>query len=99
MELVIKETLEKILEVMRIEFSGVTVEKEGEDNYYVSIETSNSNLLIGWHGETISAIQHVLKCLMWKKQAGGKTQVIVDVDGYKRRQEETVIRLAERKAE
>lgn len=99
MELIIKETLEKILEVMNVPFSGVTVTKEGENSFYVSIDTSSSNLLIGWHGETIAAIQHVLKCLLWNQKLGGKVQVIVDVDGYKKRQEESVIRLAERKAE
>ncbi len=99
MELIIKETLEKVLEVMQVPFSGVTVTKEGENSFYVSIDTSSSNLLIGWHGETIAAIQHVLKCLLWNQKLGGKIQVIVDVDGYKKRQEESVIRLAERKAE
>jgi len=99
MELLIKETLEQLLEVMGISFSGVTVTKEGETSFYVSIETADSNLLIGWHGETIGAIQHVFKCLLWKQKLDGKIQVIVDVDGYKKRQEETVLRLAERKAE
>jgi spoIIIJ-associated protein len=99
MELVIKETLEKILEVMKVPFSGVTVEKESDNSFYVSIETSSSNLLIGWHGETIAALQHMLKCLLWKQKVGNNVQVIVDVDGYKKRQEESVIRLAERKAE
>lgn len=99
MELVIKETLEKILEVMKVPFSGVKVEKEGDKSYYVSIATPSSNLLIGWHGETISALQHMLKCILWKQKIGTDTQVILDVDGYKKRQEESVIRLAERKAE
>lgn len=99
MELVIKETLEKILEVMKVPFSGVKVDKEGERSYYVSIETSSSNLLIGWHGETIAALQHMLKCILWKQKIGSDIQLIVDVDGYKKRQEESVIRLAERKAE
>lgn len=99
MELVIKETLEKILEVMKVPFSGVTVTKEGDSSYYVSIDTSSSNLLIGWHGETIAALQHMLKCMLWKQKIGSDIQVIVDVDGYKKRQEESVIRLAERKAE
>ena len=99
MEIVIKETLEKILEVMKVPFSGVKVEKEGENSFYVSIETSSSNLLIGWHGETISALQHMLRCILWKQKIGNDFQIIVDVDGYKKRQEESVIRLAERKAE
>ena len=99
MELVIKETLEKILEVMKVPFSGVKVEKENSNTFYVSINTESSNLLIGWHGETISAIQHMLKCLLWKQKVASDAQVIVDVDGYKKRQEESVLRLAERKAE
>lgn len=99
MELVIKETLEKILEVMQMPFSGVTVKKEGDNSYYVAIDTSSSNLLIGWHGETIAALQHMLKCILWKRKIGSDTQIILDVDGYKKRQEESVVRLAERKAE
>ena len=98
MELVIKETLEKILEVMKVPFSGVKVEKEGETSFYVSIETSSSNLLIGWHGETVAALQHMLRCVLWKQKIGSDIQIVVDVDGYKKRQEESVIRLAERKA-
>ncbi len=99
MELVIKETLEKILEIMQVPFSGVKVTKEGENSFYVAIETSSSNLLIGWHGETIAALQHMLKCILWKQKIGSNMLVVLDVDGYKKRQEESVVRLAERKAE
>ncbi len=65
----------------------------------MSIDTASSNLLIGWHGETISALQHMLKCILWKKKIGDHLQITVDVDGYKKRQEESIIRLADRKAE
>jgi spoIIIJ-associated protein len=99
MELLIKETLEKLLNIIGISYTGVKISKESENAYYVEIETENSSLLIGWHGETIAAIQHVLKCLLWKQGVESKTQIIVDVDGYKKRQEDSVIRLAERKAE
>ena len=99
MELLIKETLEKLLDVLGVSFTGVQINKESEKTYYAQIETESSSLLIGWHGETISAIQHVLKCLLWKQGIPSETQVVVDVDGYKKRQEESVIKLAERKAE
>ncbi|MFH1012534.1 MAG: R3H domain-containing nucleic acid-binding protein [Candidatus Peregrinibacteria bacterium] len=99
MDLVIKETLEKLLEVLGVSFTGVKVKKEAEKAYYVEIETESSSLLIGWHGETIAAVQHILKCLLWKEGMESALQVILDVDGYKKRQEESVIRLAERKAE
>ncbi len=99
MELLIKETLEKLLDILGVSYVGVKINKEGDNIYYTEIETDNSSLLIGWHGETIASIQHILKCLLWKQGIESKTQVIVDVDGYKKRQEDSVIRLAERKAE
>ncbi|MBI5412525.1 hypothetical protein HZA43_05165 [Candidatus Peregrinibacteria bacterium] len=99
MELVIKETLEKLLEIMGISFTGVKVGKETPSAFYVEIQTESSNLLIGWHGETINAIQHLLKCLLWRQGPEKHAQIIVDVDGYKKRQEESVLRLAQRKAE
>jgi spoIIIJ-associated protein len=99
MELLIKETLEKLLDVLGISYTGVKISKESKTTYYAQIETESSSLLIGWHGETIAAVQHILKCLLWKQGAESATQVVVDVDGYKKRQEESVIKLAERKAE
>jgi spoIIIJ-associated protein len=99
MELLIKETLEKLLDIMGIQYTGVKISKEHNSVYYTEIQTSNSSLLIGWHGETIAAIQHILKCLLWKQGVESKIQIVLDVDGYKKRQEESVIRLAERKAE
>lgn len=99
MELLIKETLEKLLDVMGVSYTGVKISKDGNNAFYTEIMTDNTSLLIGWHGETIAAIQHLLKCLLWKQGADSKTQIILDVDGYKKRQEESVIRLAERKAD
>jgi len=99
MELLIKETLEKLLDILGISYTGVKISEENKSVYYAQIETENSSLLIGWHGETIGAIQHLLKCLLWKQGIETGTQVVVDVDGYKKRQEESVIRLAERKAQ
>ena len=99
MELLVKETLEKLLDILGVSYTGVKIVKENKDVYYAEIETAHSSLLIGWHGETMIAIQHILKCLLWKQGVESKTQVIIDVDGYKKRQEESVMRLAERKAE
>jgi len=99
MELLIKETLERLLEVMGVAFTGVKIEKEADNAYYAQVETPESNLLIGWHGETITALQHILRCLLWKQGVDSKAQIVVDVDGYKKRQSESVIRLAKKKAE
>lgn len=99
MKLLIKETLEKLLKVMGVNFTGIKIEKETDEAYYAQVETPESSLLIGWHGETITALQHILRCLLWKQGVDSKAQVVVDVDGYKKRQSESVIRLAKKKAE
>jgi spoIIIJ-associated protein len=98
MDLVIKETLEKLLQVLGVPFTGVTVHKD-ENTYVADIDTQDTSLLIGYHGETIGALQHLLKCFLFKQGVSTETQVVVDVDGYKKRQEESVLRMAERKAE
>lgn len=99
MELVIKETLEKLLEVLGVSFNSVEVKEEGKGVYFIEIQSENSSLLIGRHGDTVTALQHVLRSLLWNQGVDSSCQVIVDVDGYKKRQEENVIRMAERKAD
>ena len=99
MESLIKENLGELLGALNVPYKEIKINQENEKAYYTQIETDQSSLLIGWHGETINALQHILKCLLWNKGMTSETQLIVDVDGYKRRQEESVMRLAERKAE
>jgi spoIIIJ-associated protein len=54
--------------------------------------------LIGRQGETLNAIQHLLR-LMLSKQLHPDISLIVDVQGHKQRREEQVRRLAHRMAE
>ena len=43
MELLIKETLEKLLDILKVSYTGVKITKEKENVFYVEIETENSN--------------------------------------------------------
>lgn len=101
MEQTIKETLEGLLDAMGIAYEGITIEEVDENHYRADIQSEEySPLLIGWHGETIGAMQYLLKTLLWRK-LGKKTPenffVSVDVDDYRARQEFTVKQLVERK--
>ncbi len=99
MDLVIKEALEKLLNTLGIPFTAVKVSKESDKGFYCDIKTPNTSLLIGWHGETIMALQHILKCLLWKEGVEStEVQVVLDVDNYRKKQEENVLSMAERKA-
>ena len=103
MENLIQDALAEILKNMGVEFRKfkVHVDKNhpsGQMVYRIDIDTDEASTLIGFHGETIYALQHVLKTLVWKK-AGENVFLILDVDGYRKRQEESVLSLALRKVE
>ncbi len=100
----IQENLAEILKNMGIPFRRFTVEampskSEGHDVVYrVDIDTSDSALLIGYHGENAYALQHILKTILYKK-TNQNIFVVIDVDGYRKRQEESVVTLAKKKVE
>lgn len=100
-ESVLKETLEDLLIKLETPFDTVNIEKEKQndfDLYRINIETEDPSMLIGFHGETIHALQHLLKVLAWEKTKKDYN-ILVDVDNYRQRQEENVINLAKRKVD
>lgn len=103
MEDTIQETLAEILKNMGVTFRKFKVEintkhPSGVTVYRIDIDSDEAATLIGYHGETIYALQHLLKTLIWKK-SGQNVFVVLDVDGYRKRQEESVLTLAIRKVE
>lgn len=96
-----KELLSQILNMMDIEYDKVEVEKDA-NTMRVNILSPHSGLLIGYRGERVNAFQHILKSLLWealKEEGNGESfLLIVDVDNYKKRQEQNLYELAERKA-
>lgn len=97
MEKTIKKIIEELLVKLEADFNKVSI-KEEDGIYKINIESDNPSLLIGHHGETIYALQNLLKTLAWKKSKGEEFNILVDIDGYRKRQEENVINLADRKA-
>lgn len=98
METLIQETLEELLKRLSTPFRKIRIEKRDDSTWRVNIESEEPSLLIGHHGENITALQNVLKTIIWRK-TDGDCNIILDIDDYRKRQEENVIRLAERKVE
>jgi spoIIIJ-associated protein len=98
MEEIIEETLRPILELMYINFKGVHVESLEDNHYRVNIDTDEPQLLIGYHGSNLLSLQHLLKILLYKK-AEQDFSVSLDVDNYRKRQEENVLQMAEQKVD
>lgn len=61
--------------------------------YQVELEGEDLGILIGYHGETLSAIQLFLNMALYR-QCGEWSQVLVDIGGYRKEQEERLKSIA-----
>ena len=59
----------------------------------VKIDGGNSGTLIGYRGETLNALQHILS-LFANKHTSAMVRVLLNVDGYKEKREKTLEELA-----
>jgi len=89
----------EILHLLSIPFTEILVKEEG-DLWRVDIATPEASRLIGWHGETLNAVQHIVKsAIRAQKKLDRAPFIVLDTDGYRREQEEKVCRIAEAKAD
>lgn len=98
---VLKEILEELLIKIEAPFDDIKVEQDKHkdiDIYRINIDTEDPSMLIGFHGENIHALQHLLKVISWKKTQK-EFNILLDVGNYRQKQEENVINLAKRKVE
>ena len=65
---------------------------------YIDVNGNDCGAAIGRHGETLEAIQY-LASLVANKVSEERIRVILDIGGYRRRRESTLINMAERAAE
>src|SRR6185436_5843218 len=95
----IQTTLAKLLQELGLLQTGVSIKEEG-DITRVEIESPDASRIIGWHGETLNAVQHLLKSIIRSKEKLERTPfILLDVDGYRRMQEDKVRKIAEQKAD
>ena len=99
MEQQIRDTLGKILTTLDIAFTDILIRKEG-DIIRTEVVSAEASKLIGWHGETLNSVQHLLKsCIRSIEKLERAPFIVLDVDGYRVMQEEKVRTIAEQKAE
>lgn len=64
-----------------------------KDNTTLNINGKDLGILIGKHGQTLDAMQYLVNLAVNKGQEE-KERIIIDVEGYRKRREETLRRLA-----
>ena len=91
-----RELLEQILAVMDLKVDmDIT---ENEHGIFVSMQGPDLGILIGRRGETLDALQYLVN-LSANKNQENKQRIILDVEGYRKRREETLKNLALKLAE
>ena len=95
----IQDLLGSLLTHLNLPFSDVTVTKEA-DMLRIDIVSPEPSRIIGWHGETLNALQHLLKSMLRTLEKLERAPFLVlDTDGYRKMQEEKVCKIAEQKAD
>ncbi|NLO89785.1 MAG: protein jag [Clostridia bacterium] len=96
-----KELITEICEKMGV---GVSVQHEKRGDYYyfyISGSGKDMGILIGRRGETLDALQYLVNLVVNKKlsKEGVRARIILDAEGYRKKREKTLIRLAKRLSE
>jgi spoIIIJ-associated protein len=84
------------------EVTGDLTEFDGYVSRIVTIEGAGASTLIGHHGETLDSIQYLANlCLARKSDSDHKeyVKVIVDIEGYRAKREQTLRSLARKMSE
>lgn len=92
----IKQLVSEFLVHLGIDFTDVEIEKIGDHDIKVNIVSEDPSLLIGHHGENLTAMQKILK-VIFHKLFGEEMNVAFDIDNYRKRQEENVLTIAGQK--
>ncbi len=93
---VAEDWVKKLLDYMKID-TVVRMSYEDEENIKIAIYGDNLGLLIGRRGKTLDALQYLVSMIV-NRQGGKWVRVIVDVEGYRSRRENTLKALAQRLA-
>lgn len=92
-------TVSTILKYMGVE-AEVNVKEESEKRIYISVNTEDSGVLIGKKGATLEALQFIISLIAAKHfNDDNERHIVLDVDGYRARREETLKHIAHQAAQ
>lgn len=86
-----KEIITNILEILELEAEIII--KEKDQMLSVNLEGENLGILIGRRGETLDALQYLIG-LSVNKNKENRKKFILDIEGYRKKREETLKKLA-----
>jgi spoIIIJ-associated protein len=97
-EQLITETLHQLLEQLQVPAQAQAQFDPESEYYYVQIESENPGILIGYRGDTLSALQTMTNLLV-QEALQAWPRVVLNVGDYRQRREDTLINLAKNAAQ
>jgi spoIIIJ-associated protein len=106
-----KEFLQSVFDVLKIEpiieIANITeIDKDNnaekvknKESALINLKGSSLGMLIGKHGQTLDALQYLTNIIANKEAANKRVKIVLDVENYRKRREETLMRLASRLAD
>ncbi len=95
METEIKKTIEELLNKAGFDFTNVSSELDMDSgSFWFSVESRDSNLLIGKDGETIQSLNFLLKRFIEQKYKENTPHVTLDVNNYQKAKVEKIKTIA-----
>lgn len=64
----------------------------------INVSGPKMGIVIGYRGETLDSLQYLTSLVINKNRSGEYVRVVVDTEGYRKKREETLERLAEKTA-
>lgn len=89
--------LEAVFKALKIEISIKIVDKG--DHQLLELIGKEIGILIGKHGKTLDALQYITNLIINKKENETRLLIVLDIENYRKRREETLSKLAIRLAE
>src|SRR4051812_15143630 len=87
----LRDLLEQIVEALDLD-AEIEVEVEEDGVLRGSIEGDDLGVLIGRHGQTIDALEHLATRIVSRGVEGDRMRVVVDAAGYRARRAEALER-------
>ena len=89
--------LNEIFDSMKI---SVKIERtEVSEGFLFNLKGDELGILIGKHGQTLDALQYLTNLAVNRDMSEEKVRIVLDVENYRKRREETLCRLAMRLAD
>lgn len=91
-----REFLLELFDKMKVD-ADVLVE-EDDDSILLKIQGDDIGIVIGRRGETLDSLQYLTSLVINKSKEGYK-RVVIDIENYRQKREETLVKLANRLAD